>query len=955
MRALFLALPVLLAAQWLNAATLTGTVKDPSGAVISGAALSAQPLPRGTALQATTDAQGRFRFEGAAAGSYNITVTKTGFEPWERKITLTANGLDLPVALKLKITTETVQVSGKRSVLANSDPNYIGLRNGKLTKVYRVENLTISRDVGSLTFRSGSFSFLPPVMGHVTAGVFVGEGNFQMTPAFEIAAKHLHRVAGVDRVEEDFTAMVVYFTDSTFDEVKQHAVMEDAAPQKHEEAFQRVKSVLERRMEPSSPLAGSVNALTLLQRLLNYEDIPNYEAEVLAEIYNSQLGSFRAFLHGKKHADLRFLVNPRGAMPMLPAPEEVALLNYDPGSDTDGIWYLSHRASEIQGGTASSSEEKRLVAPEHYDIQPYIRTQNLIGKQPDLAVTCDLRFHAVNDGTRMVKFDLLPDLQVSRVAWNGKEIPFIQESRKHDGSFYMQMPEVLEKGRSYQITFEYAGGEILQSDFGIPPARRVWYPTPNGKSSRATYNLTFHYPRGTVIVSVGKLVSEGREGPYDVAQWSTDTPIAQAVFRYLGNVFTKTSNEEVSHTELRAYVLGGRGTGGRAEAPPPGPQRVQVSTPGTPQAQNGVVTPPTAPWSVPRGPAAIRAPIQPSSPSDVLIDAGNAVRVFSSWYGPPAYHSLSVVVGPGSLESLPGLVYAPPVVMAGYGQVAARGGSPLMKTFLDEAFPREVSRQWWGNSVGPATFHDEWLSNGFANFSGSLYDLVANPKDFLDHWVRARDQLLHAPASPFYRSERRPNDGGPIWMGLLDSTSRTPGASGAIISLKGGYVLHMLRCMMWEPKTNDDDFRGLMQDYAKQFAGQTASTEDFKAMVEKHMKPVMDLDGNHTMDWFFGDWVYGTDIPSYRLDYSLTPDKDGKTVLTGKLTQSGVSPTFKMLVPIFGEFGMRDVRVQMIPVTGNASVDFKVLLPETPQRILLNLEHDVLTDKEEVIVVKGGA
>ena len=32
---------------------------------------------------------------------------------------------------------------------------------------------------------------------------------------------------------------------------------------------------------------------------------------------------------------------------------------------------------------------------------------------------------------------------------------------------------------------------------------------------------------------------------------------------------------------------------------------------------------------------------------------------------------------------------------------------------------------------------------------------------------------------------------------------------------------------------------------------QAATTEDFKAVVEKHMSQAMDLDGNHRMDWFF--------------------------------------------------------------------------------------------------------
>jgi hypothetical protein len=123
-------------------------------------------------------------------------------------------------------------------------------------------------------------------------------------------------------------------------------------------------------------------------------------------------------------------------------------------------------------------------------------------------------------------------------------------------------------------------------------------------------------------------------------------------------------------------------------------------------------------------------------------------------------------------------------------------------------------------------------------------------------------------------------------------------------------------------------------------------------LVDKHLKPVMDLDGNHGMDWFFNEWVYGTEIPSYRLEYLLASTAGGKTLLTGRLTQSGVSPRFAMPVPIFGEFGLKKVRVGTIPIRGNSTGEFKVVLPEMPKRVLLNLNHDVLTDREEVRLAK---
>ena len=82
----------------------------------------------------------------------------TDAESWERTVTVADKPIGFSAFLKLKVTTEPV--SGKRLPLSNSGPSYSALRGAKLTKVYGVENLVLTRDAGTLKFRSGSFSFL---------------------------------------------------------------------------------------------------------------------------------------------------------------------------------------------------------------------------------------------------------------------------------------------------------------------------------------------------------------------------------------------------------------------------------------------------------------------------------------------------------------------------------------------------------------------------------------------------------------------------------------------------------------------------------------------------------------------------------------------------------------------------------------------------------------------------
>ena len=180
-------------------------------------------------------------------------------------------------------------------------------------------------------------------------------------------------------------------------------------------------------------------------------------------------------------------------------------------------------------------------------------------------------------------------------------------------------------------------------------------------------------------------------------------------------------------------------------------------------------------------------------------------------------------------------------------------------------------------------------------------------------------------------------------MGLRLNTPRAPGAYRRIVYPKGSYILHMLRWMMYDRQTGDQKFIAMMRDFVKSHFNDNASTESFKSIVEKHMTPQMDLDGNKRMNWFFNQWVYGTEVPRYRFEYSLTPESDGKVTLRGKVTQSDVSPNFKMTVPIYLDFGGKVVRLGSASIAGNATTEeFVIKLPEKPKRAMINYHYDVL-------------
>jgi hypothetical protein len=72
-------------------------------------------------------------------------------------------------------------------------------------------------------------------------------------------------------------------------------------------------------------------------------------------------------------------------------------------------------------------------------------------------------------------------------------------------------------------------------------------------------------------------------------------------------------------------------------------------------------------------------------------------------------------------------------------------------------------------------------------------------------------------------------------------------------------------------------------------------------------------------------------------------------LLTGKITQSGVSDNFVMAVPVYVEFDAWPQVIGSAEMRGSTtSKEFKVLLPKKPKRVLINVNHDVLAAESTV-------
>ena len=237
------------------------------------------------------------------------------------------------------------------------------------------------------------------------------------------------------------------------------------------------------------------------------------------------------------------------------------------------------------------------------------------------------------------------------------------------------------------------------------------------------------------------------------------------------------------------------------------------------------------------------------------------------------------------------------------------------------------------------------MSEGFAEFSASLYVQYVrqDQKKFLDFWNDQRDRIIQSGPQT---KDIKPYTIGPVTQGYRLSSGKTRAAYQYLVYPKGAYILHMIRMMFNNGRDHDKFFQEMMKDFIQAHYNQDVSTEDFKRSVEKHMSSEMDLDGNQRLDWFFNEYVYGTSLPTYKLESSFDKNSDGDLVFSMKLAQSGVDERFRMLVPIYLELADGHVTsIGRVALVGNTSQEAKISLKglkDTPHRAMLNYYDDVL-------------
>ncbi|MGH9677336.1 MAG: hypothetical protein ACRD36_09565, partial [Candidatus Acidiferrum sp.] len=136
----------------------------------------------------------------------------------------------------------------------------------------------------------------------------------------------------------------------------------------------------------------------------------------------------------------------------------------------------------------------------------------------------------------------------------------------------------------------------------------------------------------------------------------------------------------------------------------------------------------------------------------------------------------------------------------------------------------------------------------------------------------------------------------------------------------------------------------LLQSIASKYAGRAFSTNDFQHEVEAVMTPSMALEGGRSMEWFFEQWVRGTGIPHYAVEFSSRRVENG-FLIKGKLIQTNVPRSFIAPVPLYASAGGHPVFLGTVLAEG-PETSFHFTTPNLPRKILIDPQMTLLCTSE---------
>lgn len=300
-----------------------------------------------------------------------------------------------------------------------------------------------------------------------------------------------------------------------------------------------------------------------------------------------------------------------------------------------------------------------------------------------------------------------------------------------------------------------------------PSGAPTWFPCNDRPSDKAAYRIRVTTEQAYTVLATGEPTSHSVSGGRGTWTFERDEPTAT----YLAAV------------QIGRYTLERRRTDG-------------------------------VEWAVAYPPALARRVLHDFEP------VGRMLECFQGLFGPYPFPSYTIVVTEDPLE-----IPLESQAMATFGSthVDGHGGS-------ERLIAHELAHQWFGNSVGLASWRDIWLNEGFACYAEWLWAEAAGGRS-----ANVSARLHHAA----------------LRLAPKDLLLGDPGADRMFddrVYKRGACLLHALRL-----RAGDERFFGLLREWARIHRFGTVTSADFEALAAHAAgEPLGD---------FFDAWLRRTALP----------------------------------------------------------------------------------------------
>jgi hypothetical protein len=222
----------------------------------------------------------------------------------------------------------------------------------------------------------------------------------------------------------------------------------------------------------------------------------------------------------------------------------------------------------------------------------------------------------------------------------------------------------------------------------------------------------------------------------------------------------------------------------------------------------------------------------------------------------------------------------------------------------------EVAHQWWGQGVGWKNYHEQWISEGFAQYFALLY---AEKKltGIAPNVIRQMRQTAMAQSSQ-----------GPVYLGYrLGHIKGQTSVFRSIVYNKAAMVLHMLRRLI-----GDEAFFKGVRTFYDAWEFKKAGTGDFQAVMEQV--------SGRPLGRFFDAWIFGQAIPRVRFSHQVVEDH-----VVVRFEQQGNPVDIPITVTLTYSSG--ETAEIVVPVVDKVT-EHRILLTGSLRSVRANSDHGAL-------------